>query len=47
MAIGILGGLFTSTLLNLFVLPALYLRIGRGARRVETSWRIRATLNRG
>ncbi|MGH2721110.1 MAG: efflux RND transporter permease subunit, partial [Actinomycetota bacterium] len=29
MAIVILGGLFTSTLLNLFVVPALYLRFGR------------------
>ena len=27
----ILGGLFTSTLLNLFVVPALYLRFGRPA----------------
>ena len=32
MAIVILGGLTTSTLLNLFVLPALYLRLGRGRR---------------
>ena len=30
MAIVILGGLITSTLLNLFVLPSLYLRFGRG-----------------
>lgn len=30
MAIVILGGLITSTLLNLFVLPALYLRFGKG-----------------
>jgi len=30
MALVILGGLVTSTLLNLFVLPALYLRFGRG-----------------
>jgi Cu/Ag efflux pump CusA len=28
MAVVILGGLFTSTLLNLFVVPALYLRFG-------------------
>ena len=28
MAIVILGGLFTATLLNLFVLPSLYLRFG-------------------
>ncbi len=33
MAIVILGGLFTSTMLNLFVVPALYLRFG-GERRV-------------
>jgi CzcA family heavy metal efflux pump len=31
MAVVILGGLFTSTLLNLFVVPAIYLRFGRGA----------------
>ncbi|HEY0606703.1 MAG TPA: efflux RND transporter permease subunit [Herpetosiphonaceae bacterium] len=31
MAIVILGGLLTSTLLNLFVVPALYLRFGKGA----------------
>ena len=30
MAVVILGGLATSTLLNLFVVPALYLRFGRG-----------------
>jgi Cu/Ag efflux pump CusA len=29
MAIVILGGLLTSTLINLFVVPALYLRFGR------------------
>ena len=29
MAVVILGGLFTSTLLNLFVMPALYLRFAR------------------
>jgi len=34
MAVVILGGLVTSTLLNLFILPALYLSIGRGAQRV-------------
>jgi len=33
MALVILGGLVTSTLLNLFVLPALYLRFGAGAAR--------------
>jgi Cu/Ag efflux pump CusA len=32
MAIVILGGLFTSTLLNLFVVPSLYLRFGSRAR---------------
>jgi Cu/Ag efflux pump CusA len=32
MAIVILGGLVTSTLLNLFVVPSLYLRFGRAAR---------------
>jgi CzcA family heavy metal efflux pump len=31
MAVIILGGLFTSTLLNLFVVPAIYLRFGRSA----------------
>jgi Cu/Ag efflux pump CusA len=30
MAIVILGGLVTSTLLNLFVVPVLYLRFGKG-----------------
>jgi Cu/Ag efflux pump CusA len=29
MAVVILGGLVTSTLLNLFVLPSLYLKFGR------------------
>jgi predicted RND superfamily exporter protein len=29
MAVVILGGLITSTLLNLFVLPSLYLRFGK------------------
>ena len=35
MAVGIvvLGGLFTSTLLSLFVIPALYLRFGRPRKR--------------
>jgi CzcA family heavy metal efflux pump len=37
MAVVILGGLVTSTLLNLFVVPALYLRFGRSTEReVET-----------
>ena len=30
MAVVILGGLVTSTVLNLFLLPAIYLRYGRG-----------------
>lgn len=34
MAVVILGGLVTSTLLNLFILPALYLALGAGAQRV-------------
>lgn len=34
MAVVILGGLVTSTLLNLFILPAFYLRFGRGAGRL-------------
>jgi CzcA family heavy metal efflux pump len=33
MAVVILGGLVTSTLLNLFIVPALYLRFGAGAQR--------------
>jgi Cu/Ag efflux pump CusA len=32
MAIVILGGLVTSTLLNLFVVPSLYLRFGRSGK---------------
>ena len=35
LAVVILGGLFTSTLLNLFVVPALYLRFGRPATKVS------------
>jgi Cu/Ag efflux pump CusA len=37
MAVVILGGLVTSTLLNLFVVPALYLRFGAGVVRREDS----------
>jgi Cu/Ag efflux pump CusA len=37
MAIVILGGLVTSTLLNLFILPSLYLRFGKGAERVAVA----------
>ena len=35
MAVVILGGLVTSTLLNLFVVPALYLRYGAGTVEIE------------
>ena len=35
MAIVILGGLVTSTLLNLFVVPSLYLRFGKSWRRTD------------
>src|SRR6185437_2391091 len=35
LAVVILGGLVTSTLLNLFVVPSLYLRFGHGRRVVE------------
>jgi hypothetical protein len=37
MALVILGGLVTSTLLSLFVVPALYLRFGAGARSARTA----------
>lgn len=37
MAVVILGGLFTSTLLNLFVVPSLYLRFGRSSARPATA----------
>jgi len=39
-AIGILGGLATSTLLNLLVVPILYLRFGRDPRSVvpQATW---------
>jgi len=33
MAVVILGGLVTSTLLNLFIVPSLYLQFGRRSRR--------------
>jgi Cu/Ag efflux pump CusA len=36
MAIVIMGGLITSTLLNLFVIPSLYLRFGRGTRAIPS-----------
>jgi CzcA family heavy metal efflux pump len=37
MAIVIIGGLVTSTLLNLFIVPALYLRFGRAQQRLRRS----------
>ena len=39
MAIVILGGLLTSTLMNLFVLPALYLRFGGPSGSGQRDWR--------
>jgi predicted RND superfamily exporter protein len=45
MAIVILGGLASSTLMNLFVLPALYLRFGR-PRRGHHGWREEVRLRR-
>jgi Cu/Ag efflux pump CusA len=35
LAVVVIGGLVTSTLLNLFVLPSLYLRFGQGRRDKE------------
>ena len=35
MAVVILGGLITSTVLNLFVVPSLYLRFAKPARAAE------------
>jgi Cu/Ag efflux pump CusA len=35
MAVVILGGLVTSTMLNLFVLPSLYLKFGRARKNKE------------
>ena len=43
LAVVILGGLFTSTLLSLFVLPSLYLRFGHGGRRTAASLRTKET----
>jgi Cu/Ag efflux pump CusA len=37
LAIVILGGLFSSTLLNLFVVPSLYLRFGQSRRQRRAS----------
>jgi Cu/Ag efflux pump CusA len=36
MAVVILGGLVTSTILNLFLMPALYLAFGRSRRRLRS-----------
>jgi Cu/Ag efflux pump CusA len=36
LAVVVVGGLVTSTLLNLFVVPSLYLRFGRGNRQATT-----------
>ena len=43
MAIVILGGLVTSTLLNLFIVPALYLRFGKEKEAVPTAVLVPAT----
>jgi CzcA family heavy metal efflux pump len=43
LAVVILGGLFTSTLLSLFVLPSLYLRFGHGGRRSAVPLRTKET----
>jgi CzcA family heavy metal efflux pump len=47
MAVVILGGLMTSTLLNLFVVPSLYLRFGRAAppRAAEVNFRPRISVS--
>jgi CzcA family heavy metal efflux pump len=42
LAVVVLGGLFTSTLLNLFLVPSLYLRFGRGKDRTSGSGGSRA-----
>ena len=39
MAVVILGGLVTSTVLNLFLMPALYLAFGHGGRRPDDEGR--------
>jgi CzcA family heavy metal efflux pump len=46
MAIVILGGLLTSTLMNLFVLPALYLRFGGPSRTGQRDWRTEGLFSR-
>jgi len=46
MAIVILGGMVTSTLLNLFVVPSLYLRFGRGTKESVTDETPRASMSR-
>ena len=47
LAVVILGGLLTSTLLNLFVTPLLYLRFGRRADPTATPWWRRRPATRG
>ena len=42
MAVVILGGLVTSTLLNLFLMPSLYLRYARRTQEVEASPYVRS-----
>ena len=37
MALVILGGLVTSTLVNLFIVPSLYLRFGKGQSRPSSA----------
>jgi len=43
MAVVILGGLVTSTLLSLFLIPILYLRFGAGSSREDEELRIEAS----
>jgi Cu/Ag efflux pump CusA len=43
LAVVILGGLVTSTLLNLFVVPSLYLRFGKSRRAAAEAQQVSAT----
>jgi Cu/Ag efflux pump CusA len=43
MAIVILGGLVASTLLNLFIVPTLYLRFGKSRKELDSRGRAEAT----
>jgi Cu/Ag efflux pump CusA len=47
MAVVILGGLVTSSLLNLFVVPPLYLRVGAGRQEPELNPRLWAVARKG